>query len=141
MRARLAQAKPAHSLWDTKSGPGRLMDIELAAQYCALASGSPTRRVEAQLRAGARAALISPEQEAHLLTAYRLCWTLQATGRLLADRISDLTDLGPAGQRFILSSAGAQSAEALSETLIAACEQAKQVLDVLFASADMKGLS
>jgi glutamate-ammonia-ligase adenylyltransferase len=139
MRARLAEAKPAHSLWDTKAGPGRLMDIELAAQYCALASGNPTRRVEAQLRAGARAGLISAAQEAQLLTAYRLCWTLQATGRLLADRISDLTDLGPAGQRFILSSAGADSADGLSATLIAACEQAKQVLDTMFDSVHVKG--
>ncbi len=139
MRARLAEAKPAHSLWDTKAGPGRLMDIELAAQFCALASGNPTRRVEAQLRAGARAGVISAEQEAQLLTAYRLCWTLQATGRLLADQISDLADLGPAGQRFILSSAGADSSDALSQTLIAACDQAKQVLDALFGSANTKG--
>ena len=55
MRARLAQAKPAHGLWDAKSGPGRLMDIELAAQFCALASGHHARRVEAQFQAGLRA--------------------------------------------------------------------------------------
>ena len=117
MRARLAEAKPAHGLWDAKSGPGRLMDIELAAQLCALAAGHPARRVEAQLRAGRRAGILPEATETCLLSAYRLCWTLQATGRLLADRISDIADLGPGARKTILSAAGADDAEALAERL------------------------
>ena len=136
MRARLADAKPAHSLWDTKSGPGRLMDIELAAQYCALRAAHPARRVEAQLRAGARAGVITSAQEADLLRAYRLFWRMQATGRLLADRISDLGELGVSGQRFILAQAEAGSTDDLSAKLSEAFARTKDILDALFAAGD-----
>jgi glutamate-ammonia-ligase adenylyltransferase len=134
MRARLAEAKPAHGLWDAKSGPGRLMDIELIAQFCALRTGHHARRVEAQLRAGAKAGVISPQAEKALLQAYRLCWVLQATGRLLADRISDIAALGPGGQKFILSSAGADSADTLAELLRADCAQADHAITATLAS-------
>ncbi|MBL9053710.1 MAG: glutamine-synthetase adenylyltransferase, partial [Tabrizicola sp.] len=36
MRGRLQAAKPALGAWDAKNGPGRIMDIELAAQTVAL---------------------------------------------------------------------------------------------------------
>ncbi len=133
MRARLADAKPAHGLWDAKAGPGRLMDIELAAQFCALGSGHPAHRVEAQLRAGRRAGLITPETETCLIAAYRMCWTMQATGRLLADRISDIAELGPGGQKFILSAAGAATPEALAEALQSACARADHCITALLA--------
>ncbi len=133
MRARLAEAKPAHGLWDAKAGPGRLMEIELIAQFCALKAGHPARRVEAQLHAGTKAGLIAPEVESDLLRAYRVCWTLQATGRLLADKISDIADLGPGGQKFILSSAGAQTPEDLAKTLRATCAQAAQTITAILA--------
>ena len=133
MRARLAEAKPAHGLWDAKAGPGRLMDIELAAQFCALGAGHPAHRVEAQLRAGRRAWLITPETETCLTNAYRLCWTMQATGRLLADRISDIAELGPGGQKFILSAAGAASPDALAEALQTACARAETCITALLA--------
>ena len=134
MRARLAEAKPAHGLWDAKAGPGRLMDIELVAQFCALRAGHPARRVEAQLRAGLKAGVLSKMTEADLLAAYRLCWTMQATGRLLADRISDIADLGPGGQKFILSSANAEDAEALAKTLETRCTQAQATIDAILGS-------
>jgi glutamate-ammonia-ligase adenylyltransferase len=135
MRARLAEAKPAHGLWDAKAGPGRLMDIELAAQFCALASGHPAHRVEAQLRAGRMHGLITPETERTLTTAYRLCWTMQATGRLLADRISDIADLGPGGQKFILTTAGAATPEALADELQNVCAWADKYITALLMDA------
>ncbi|TDW41246.1 glutamate-ammonia-ligase adenylyltransferase [Roseinatronobacter bogoriensis subsp. barguzinensis] len=128
MRARLAEAKPAHGIWDAKSGPGRLMDIELVAQFCALRAGHPARRVEAQLRAGVKAGILDAAAETQLLRAYRLCWTLQATGRLLADRISDIDQLGPGGQKFILASAGSPSTEALATRLQDCCAQAQHLI-------------
>ncbi|MGY6696863.1 MAG: [protein-PII] uridylyltransferase family protein [Roseinatronobacter sp.] len=133
MRARLAEAKPAHGLWDSKAGPGRLMDIELAAQFCALRSGHHARRVEAQLRAGAKAGVISDEIAQSLSQAYRLCWTVQATGRLLADRISDIADLGRGGQKFILKSAGAETIDALAKRLKTTCAVADSVISEMLA--------
>ncbi|MFU8899673.1 MAG: glutamine-synthetase adenylyltransferase, partial [Roseinatronobacter sp.] len=128
MRARLAEAKPAHGLWDAKSGPGRLMDIELVAQFCALRAGHPARRVEAQLRAGVKAGVISADSEGQILSAYRLCWTMQATGRLLADKISDIDQLGPGGQKFILASAGINSVEELAARLQDRCDAAQHLI-------------
>lgn len=134
MRARLAEAKPAHGLWDAKAGPGRLMDLELAAQFCALSAGHHARRVEQQLRAGVKSGTISTDQETCLLRAYRLCWTTQATGRLLADRVADIADLGPGGQKFILTSAGSESAEALARALQTDCAKADQIITALLAA-------
>ena len=131
MRARLAEAKPAHSIWDAKAGPGRLMDIELLAQFCALRAGQPARRVEAQMRAGAKAGVLTDAGAQALLRAYRLCWTLQATGRLLADRISDIAALGPGGQKFILHSCEAETADALAERLRDACAAAEDVIEAV----------
>ena len=128
MRVRLAEAKPAHGLWDAKSGPGRLMDIELVAQFCALRAGHAARRVEAQLRAGVKAGVITAASEAQILQAYRLCWTMQATGRLLADKISDIDQLGPGGQKFILASAGAKTTEELATRLQDSCQVAQQLI-------------
>ncbi|MBC7143519.1 MAG: glutamine-synthetase adenylyltransferase, partial [Rhodobacteraceae bacterium] len=52
MRARIFAAKAPDGAWEAKIGPGRLQDIELLAQSCALRAASPARRVEPQLRAG-----------------------------------------------------------------------------------------
>ena len=134
MRARLAEAKPAHGLWDAKAGPGRLMDLELVAQFCALKAGHHARRVEQQLRSGVKSGTITAEQERALLAAYRLCWTMQATGRLLADRISDIADLGPGGQKFILTSAGVGTPDTLAKALQARCAQADQIITALLAA-------
>ncbi|WFE76098.1 hypothetical protein [Roseinatronobacter sp. S2] len=133
MRARLSEAKPAHGLWDAKAGPGRLMDIELAAQFCALAAGHHARRVEQQLRAGAKAGVISAQDEQCLLRAYRLCWTMQATGRQLADKISDVADLGRGGQKFILNSVGCESVSILADRLKDMCTMSATVIDSIFA--------
>jgi len=131
MRARLAQAKPAHGLWDAKSGPGRLMDIELAAQFCALASGHHACRVEAQFQAGQRAGIIDKATQELFLNAYRLCWNMQATGRLLADSTPDIAALGETGQNLILRAAGAESIDSLTKLLQSRAEAAAEQFDTL----------
>ncbi|MCC1480393.1 glutamine-synthetase adenylyltransferase [Roseibaca sp. Y0-43] len=136
MRARLAQAKPAHGLWDAKSGPGRLMDIELAAEFCALAAGHHARRVEAQFQAGHRAGIIDKATQDGFLSAYRLCWTMQATGRLLADTITDLAELGETGQALILRAAGAESVDDLTATLHSRVQTAAALFDELLSQPD-----
>ncbi|NBB97382.1 MAG: glutamine-synthetase adenylyltransferase [Alphaproteobacteria bacterium] len=136
MRARLAQAKPAHGLWDAKSGPGRLMDIELAAQFCALASGHHARRVEAQFQAGQRAGIIDKTAHELLLSAYRLCWNMQATGRLLADNITDIAAIGETGQTLILGAAGAGSVDALADMLDTRAKAAATRFDSFLSQTD-----
>ena len=134
MRARLAEAKPGDGRWNAKDGPGRIQDIELAAQTCALLAGSHVHRTEAQLRAGRGAGTLSAKAEAALLHAYRLCWQLQCAGRLLADDLGRLEDLGEGGQALILRETGFGTLDALAEALEAHCAAAAQAVTELLDS-------
>ncbi len=129
MRARLQLAKPAKGALEAKNGPGRLMDIELTAQMCALLAGSPARGVERQLAAGAKANLSDSDMQA-LLDAYRLLWRLQAGTRLLTDRVADLAALGEGGRAFLLRETGAADAEALETQVEMVTALAEQVIAV-----------
>ncbi len=129
MRARLRAAKPAEGSWEAKNGPGRLMDIELLAQTCALKAGDPARRVEAQLRAGLRAGFLASQDEAALLSAYRLCWRLQAGTRLLTDRVLEMEKLGEGGRAFLLRETGEADAASLSARVAAETAAAAAVID------------
>ena len=113
MRARLQVAKPAKGALEAKNGAGRLMDIELLAQMCALVAGSPARSVERQIAAGGKAQILSVSDMSLLLDAYRLLWRLQAGTRLLTDRALDLAALGEGGRAFLLRETGEADAAAL----------------------------
>jgi glutamate-ammonia-ligase adenylyltransferase len=107
MRERIFAAKSAAAEWEAKIGPGRLQDIELMAQTCALRTADPSHRVEAQLRAGLRHGFIGKPEEAVLQQAYRFFWRLQAGGRLLTDGILDMEKIGEGGRAFMLRETGA----------------------------------
>lgn len=117
MRARLQAAKPARGAWEAKNGPGRLMDIELMAQLCALLTGSPARGVERQIEAGRKGGIVSDSDASVLLDAYRLMWRLQAGSRLITDQVLDPSTLGEGARAFLLRETGATTAADLSERL------------------------
>lgn len=96
MRARIAAARPGSGGLDVRSGPGRLMDVELCAQMGALLSGSPLRDTEGQI------AVVGEPDAAVLRAAWRLCWQVQAACRLLTDRDPDPATLGEGGRAFVL---------------------------------------
>ncbi|MCU0827011.1 MAG: glutamine-synthetase adenylyltransferase [Tabrizicola sp.] len=124
MRARLAAAKPAQGAWDAKNGPGRIMDIELAAQTVALISGSPARSVERQIAAGAGREL--PDSDAQALTSgYKLMWRLHSAARLLTEQALDWEGLGEGGRAFILRETGAPDAGTLALDLAQAVTAAE----------------
>jgi glutamate-ammonia-ligase adenylyltransferase len=131
MRGRLFAAKPAEGAWEAKNGPGRLMDIELLAQTCALTAGDAARRVEAQLAAGRRSGRLTASDEAALRHAYRLLWHLQAGTRALTDRALRIEALGAGGRAFLLRETGQADAAALSARLDAAVGQAAGIIDRL----------
>lgn len=133
MRARIAAAKPAGGVWEAKLGRGRLLDIELLAQTCALIAGAPARRVEAQLRAGRSSGLLTEAEEDVLLRAYRLCWRLQAGTRLLTDRPVEMDRIGEGGRAFLLRETDEAGAEALIARLDGATAAAAAVIDRLLA--------
>lgn len=116
MRVRLQGAKPAQGAWDAKNGPGRIMDIELAAQTCALITGSPARSVERQIAAGAGS--VMPDSDAQGLTsAYRVLWRLHAAAQLLGDKALDWASLGEGGRSFVLRETGVADEAALADAV------------------------
>ena len=128
MRARLLAAWPAPSDWEAKTGPGRLMDIEILAQTAALLAGDPRRGTDQQLRAGLKSGFLSQEEAGILLSAWRLSWTLRTAGRLLTDRDLGPQGLGQGGCAFLLRETGLGTAAALTGQLQAASEAAAAVI-------------
>ena len=133
MRARLAEARAGGGVGQAKLGPGRLLDIELMAQMLALLAASPVRGVEGQLHAGVVAGLLSAGDQAVLLSAFRLCWQLQAGSRLLSDRPLDPSDLGDGAQGFVLRETDQPDMAALGQTLDRRTTAAAGVIAALLA--------
>ena len=129
MRARLAEAKPAKGAWEAKNGAGRLMDIELCAEWAALAAANPARQVERQL---ASKGVLAAEDQAALLEAYRLLWRLHCGARLLSDRALDPETLGEGGRAFLLCETGQVDTVSLSDRLAQAVSLAGQAIDRIF---------
>lgn len=129
MRQRIFTAKATETEWDAKIGRGRLQDIELFAQACALQSAAPARVVHAQLRAGQRAGLVSSADGMQLAATYRLLWDLQCTGRLLTDGAIDLEKIGQAGQELLLRETGADDFIQLAQQLAQKVQTAGTIIE------------
>ena len=125
MRARLAEAARGGGGLAVKAGPGRMQDIELAAQAHALLAGAEARDVAGQL---AVPGWLGPEARATLTQAHALLSTAQQVLRLLADR-DPPEALGAGGAAFLARATGeadiataadaaaAQAAEAIAAAL------------------------
>jgi glutamate-ammonia-ligase adenylyltransferase len=128
MRARIFAAKPPDGRWEAKTGPGRLQDIELLGQSCALRAGDPARATLAQLRSGRRAGLLDRDQADSLASIWRLLWRLHASGRLLTERPLDMTELGRGGQELLLRETGQDDLDTLAERLDAGLSAAASII-------------
>ncbi|KIX17048.1 bifunctional [glutamate--ammonia ligase]-adenylyl-L-tyrosine phosphorylase/[glutamate--ammonia-ligase] adenylyltransferase [Paracoccus sp. 228] len=117
MRDRLFAAKPPGGAFDVRQGAGRLQDIDLLAQSCALRAGDPARSTLAQLRAGRRAGLLTAEQADRLSSIWRGLWRVHAAARLLTDRPLDMDVIGRGGQDFLLREVEADSPDTLRDRL------------------------
>ena len=131
MRARLAAARPGVGDWQTKLGPGRLMDIELTAQMLALIAGQGARDVLAQIDTGEMAGLVSQNDATALRAAYRLCWHLHAAARLLSDKVPDPARLGLGGRAFVLRETGQPDVATLTDQLAVLTGRADAVINAL----------
>ena len=83
------------------------------------------RQVERQV---ASKGVLTAEDQAVLLDAYRLLWRLQCGTKLLTDRPLDLETLGEGGRAFLLRETGETSAPALSDRLDRAVFLAETVI-------------
>ena len=135
MREKLALAKPGTGQLDAKFGPGRLMDIELLAQTCALMTAAPARGVEAHIEAGVAGGVVSVLDQTALMTAYMLLWPLQSAARLLSEPILDIGYLGIGGRDFVLRETGMPDEATLALQLGAVADQAANVVTTILGHA------
>lgn len=129
MRARIFAAKAPDGEWEAKIGPGKLQDIELFAQSCALRAGAAARGVEAQIRAGQRAGLIRRDEAETLARAYRFLWRLQAGARLLTEGALDMEAIGEGGRAFLLRECGASDLSELASLLTEHAARAEAIIE------------
>ncbi|MFA3917923.1 bifunctional [glutamine synthetase] adenylyltransferase/[glutamine synthetase]-adenylyl-L-tyrosine phosphorylase [Ruegeria hyattellae] len=124
MRERLAAAKTPSGLWDAKTGPGRMLDIELVAQTGALLSSSPERDVEAGLDGAVAAGWLNVAEVRQLLDSYALFLSVQSAARLLlSDEAIESDTIGEGGVAFLCRSSGIDRLDALQAALAAAYER------------------
>ncbi|MCX7288071.1 MAG: glutamine-synthetase adenylyltransferase [Rhodobacterales bacterium] len=127
MRSRLQAAKPEAGVWDARNGPGRLLDIELAAETVALLSASAAQGVEAQIAAGT--GRIVPDSDAQaLISGYRLMWRLQAATRLLTEGVLDMATMGEGARAFVLRETGMVDSGALAAALATSAASAEAAI-------------
>jgi glutamate-ammonia-ligase adenylyltransferase len=128
MRARLAEAKPATSVWEPKRGGGRLQDIELLAQTAALLAGHPSCGTLDQLVAGQKLGWFSAELTERLSADYSRLWALQAASRLLTGVALNFDDVGEGGRAFLLAQTGTTDVDTLAALIKVRAEQAAELI-------------
>ena len=129
MRARIAQAKPAESIWDPKIGAGRMQDIELFAQAGTLLNGSFARDTSGGLSACVVHGLINDVDRQMLQASYDMCWALQLASRLLSSGVLNPKKIGEGAMGFVCRTMGYEDLVALELALVANFDAAKNVID------------
>ena len=117
MRARIAAAKSPAGLWDAKTGPGRVQDIELLAQAGALLSGSPRRSVASGLDGAVTSAILGAADAAWLRQSYDLFWNMHVATRLISGKVIDAAQIGEGGAAFLCRATGFADLPALRAAL------------------------
>jgi len=129
MRARIAAAKTPSGVWDAKTGPGRLLDIELVAQAGTLLSGATARDVAGGLQGGQACGWLTAQEVEALTAAYDLFWAVQTAARLIsADGIGE-GGLGEGGAAFVCRATGQPDIDSLRAALEARYAEATALID------------
>jgi glutamate-ammonia-ligase adenylyltransferase len=132
MRRRLAEAREtaATDPWETKLGPGRMMDIELLAQAGALIHNlSGMRRPRRMLERLAKLGWLSNADGERLAAALSRLAALQQVGRLASDHTIDPAEGGDGLVRLVLATAGAADLATLRDDLAAEATAAAAIID------------
>ena len=131
MRARIASAKPATSIWDAKIGPGRLQDIELIAQAGALLGGSAKTDVGSGLQSAVASGWLNVADADVLRQSYELCWSLQSAMRLMSGKTITVEHLGQGGLEFLCRTTGQGDIDQLRAALERAYCHAAAIIDAV----------
>ncbi len=136
MRIRIASAKKPNSLWDTKTGPGRMLDIELIAQTGILLSDATGRSVPQGLRACVACGLLDAADATELENSYRLMWSVQAGLRLIGGRSYSDGPVGGAAEAFLCRSIGEEDLNVLTTRLATAYSHADAAIAAALSQKD-----
>ena len=105
MRKKLAQhtnTSTDSDLWELKRGRGRMLDIELLSQTCALMCASPMRTVEAQLKVAADKKWLTKKRSDHLQQSYKTLHKVLHVARLTVEYKFSPTSAGAGSRDFLL---------------------------------------
>ena len=129
MRARLFAAKTADGVWDTKTGAGRLQDIDLVAQAAVLLSDRASREVPGALMSGRHCKWLQVEEVRVLAKVYwRYLEILYATRLLSPDPVTDDT-LGEGGAAFLMKAADTDDIDDLRAKLQDSYDTCAAIID------------
>ncbi|TMV14705.1 glutamine-synthetase adenylyltransferase [Arenibacterium halophilum] len=117
MRARIAEARAPASVWDVKTGAGRLQDIELIAQAGALTAGLAVPDVPGGLQGAVETGWLSPEASVAMAEAAALYWSVHAAVALLAGSARDMGEPGQGAADFLCRATGAETVDDLAARL------------------------
>ena len=131
MRTRIDSAKAAEGVWDTKTGRGRLQDIDLLAQAGCLISGKGTREVPGSLMAARSVGLLSAEDIATLAKSHWLFLKILFASRLLTTGSVSDDALGKGGVAFLVRASHYDSAEDLRAHLKETYAQVASIIDAV----------
>lgn len=132
MRRRLAEAhdKEAKHPWETKRGPGRIMDIELLAQAGALVCHlNRLRRPSQMIERLGKIGWIPAGDAKFLNQALSRLTALQQVGRLASDHTITPTTCGEGFVRLILSITNTESLEELQKTLETEAARCAEIIE------------
>ncbi|MCY4463513.1 MAG: DUF294 nucleotidyltransferase-like domain-containing protein [Albidovulum sp.] len=131
MRTRLAKhadSKRVGDPWETRLGPGRLLDIDLLAHSATLLAGSSERMVAGQIKCGGADGWIDDDGLALLLSSYGLLRKVLQVARLTFDGKFRPEAAGTGASELLLRETGENSIEALAMRL----NENKTLCDRLF---------
>ncbi len=117
MRARIAAAKSPAGVWDAKTGPGRMQDIELIAQAGALLAGLAVRDVRMGLQGAVAGGWLRAGAADVLAGCYDLCWSVQVAMRLMSGKALETGHMGEGGLAFLCRTTGHTDIGRLQEAL------------------------
>lgn len=128
MRTRLAAAKSPSSIWDTKTGAGRLLDIELMAQTGALLAGVVTCDVPAGLQGAVATGWLNVADASALNQCYDLCWSVQTATRALSGKAIADGQVGEGAAAFLCRTTGMQTLAEVETALKTAYATAAKII-------------
>lgn len=139
MRDRIARAKAPGGVWDAKTGPGRMQDVELVAQAGTLLAGSGARGVPEGLEGAAVCGWLNGAEARRLTAAHALYWPVVAASRLISEQGIAEDRLGEGGAALLCRLTGRETVDLLGEELAHRYEQAEAVIDAALARAAGEG--